>query len=187
MEYEYKKIKLTDKELSETFPEAKEMIIREINELSKIVDQQHTGIEKELIQIYSLKLDSFSEWFSGEIVKCFMMPNYLENQRVLLKLKRLYQFYKPTTFYIDDFENKLARARDHPILDIASQHLELKKMGRSHVGLCPYHQEKNPSCHFYPDSNRFKCYGCGEAGDVINLTQYLNGVDFKGAVEILQN
>lgn len=35
--------------------------------------------------------------------------------------------------------------------------------------LCPFHDERSPSFHLYDDGKRFKCFGCGEAGDAIDF------------------
>lgn len=45
---------------------------------------------------------------------------------------------------------------------------ELKKVGSRLVCLCPFHQERTPSCHITPDTGRFHCFGCGESGTVID-------------------
>lgn len=45
---------------------------------------------------------------------------------------------------------------------------ELRKLGAKFVTLCPFHQEKTPSCYISPDTGRFHCFGCGEDGTVID-------------------
>lgn len=48
----------------------------------------------------------------------------------------------------------------------------LTQISRSHTGsICPFHKERDPSFRYYADSNRFKCFGCGLAGDVVRLHQ----------------
>ena len=59
----------------------------------------------------------------------------------------------------------------------------LRKSGRQHVVLCPFHSEKTPSCFLYED--HFHCYGCDEHGDVIDAHKKIRGVDFKTALEEL--
>ena len=58
---------------------------------------------------------------------------------------------------------------------------------------CPYHNDSNPSCSYSPMKNTFKCFGCGEVFDTINLYQCLSEkVDgrtvpfFKAVEEILE-
>jgi hypothetical protein len=61
---------------------------------------------------------------------------------------------------------------------------ELRRKGNAWVGLCPLHDEKTPSFYVYP-SNRFKCYGCGEGGDAVDLTQDIYGCSFPEALRRL--
>lgn len=50
--------------------------------------------------------------------------------------------------------------------------------------LCPFHAEKTPSCHIYPD-NKFKCFGCGKSGSVIDLYAQIKGISIKEALKEL--
>jgi hypothetical protein len=59
--------------------------------------------------------------------------------------------------------------------------VELKQHGTRHIGLCPLHSEATPSFFVFPDQ-RFKCFGCGESGDVIDFIQKLHGLSFKDAL-----
>ena len=67
---------------------------------------------------------------------------------------------------------------------VESAGVELKKQGIPHVGLCPFHAEKTPSFFVFPD-NRFKCFGCGISGDVIDFVQKLYGLSFPDALKHL--
>ncbi|MEN6357618.1 MAG: CHC2 zinc finger domain-containing protein, partial [Armatimonadota bacterium] len=51
-------------------------------------------------------------------------------------------------------------------MEIISAHVALRKTGRTFKGLCPFHNEKTPSFHVNPEHQRWKCFGCGEGGDV---------------------
>lgn len=44
-------------------------------------------------------------------------------------------------------------------------YVQLRKCGRDLVGLCPFHGEKSPSFHVFPDSEYLKCFGCQKGGD----------------------
>lgn len=63
----------------------------------------------------------------------------------------------------------------------------LKSRGRNHFGLCPFHQEKSPSFSVNPELQIYKCFGCGEGGDVINFIQKIEGLDFPTALELAAN
>jgi len=64
-------------------------------------------------------------------------------------------------------------------------YVALRKRGNDLVGLCPFHGEKTPSFHVHPDRGFFKCFGCGEGGDVFKFVQLLEGVAFPEAARIL--
>ena len=71
------------------------------------------------------------------------------------------------------------------IVDIASKYITLRKRGNSFWACCPFHNEKTPSFSIRQDGQFFKCFGCGESGDVITLIMKLENVDFLTAVEML--
>jgi DNA primase len=59
-------------------------------------------------------------------------------------------------------ETKIEEIRERiDLASLVSRHgVELKKSGRSLKGCCPFHQEKTPSFYVYPDTRRYKCFGC---------------------------
>lgn len=63
--------------------------------------------------------------------------------------------------------------------------VELKKSGRSFKGCCPFHQEKTPSFHVWPEEKRFKCFGCQAGGDAFSFMQRLFGKPFLDTVRDL--
>jgi len=65
---------------------------------------------------------------------------------------------------------------------IESAGIELKRSGTRHIGLCPFHAEKTPSFTLFPDGG-FKCFGCGESGDVIDFVKKLHGLSFQDALK----
>ncbi len=71
------------------------------------------------------------------------------------------------------------------IVDVAQTYVQnMKKSGRNYFALCPFHNEKTPSFSINPDLGIYKCFGCGESGDVITFIQKLEGLDFPEAVEM---
>ena len=72
------------------------------------------------------------------------------------------------------------------IFEVISEYVNLKKNGPDRYrGLCPFHGEKTPSFNVSPDKGFFKCFGCGEKGDVFAFMQKIKGLDFPGAVKEL--
>ena len=48
---------------------------------------------------------------------------------------------------------------------------------------CPFHGEKTPSMKIYGGDRGFCCFGCGEAGDVIDFVKKMFGMTFQQAIE----
>ena len=64
--------------------------------------------------------------------------------------------------------------------------IELRKVGKDLVGLCPLHAETEGSLHITPEVNLFNCFGCGKGGDNLRFLMEVEHVSFRHAVEILQ-
>ena len=71
------------------------------------------------------------------------------------------------------------------IVSVVSEHVVLRKMGRSHKGLCPFHKERTPSFTVRADPPVFHCFGCGAGGDVVEFVKLKEGLSFKDAIESL--
>jgi DNA primase len=71
------------------------------------------------------------------------------------------------------------------IVAVIGRHMELKRSGRTWSGCCVFHGERTPSFHVYPEDKHFKCYGCGEYGDVFTFLQKLQGKEFPEIVRAL--
>ena len=71
------------------------------------------------------------------------------------------------------------------ILDVISETVPLKKSGRNYWGLCPFHNEKTPSFSVTQDKQLFKCFGCGEGGNVITFIMKTRNLGFNEALRIL--
>ena len=71
------------------------------------------------------------------------------------------------------------------IVEVISTYLPLRKSGRNFAALCPFHSEKTPSFFVSGERQVFKCFGCGEAGDVFTFLEKMEGWDFKEALEEL--
>ena len=71
------------------------------------------------------------------------------------------------------------------IVDVIGRVVTLKKAGSSYKGLCPFHNEKTPSFSVDEGRQSYKCFGCGEGGDVISFVQKYYNLDFMDAMEML--
>ena len=64
--------------------------------------------------------------------------------------------------------------------------IKLRRVGRSLMGLCPFHDDHNPSLSIDPVKNEWQCFGCGRKGDVIEWVKCAEGVSFHHALELLR-
>jgi DNA primase len=71
------------------------------------------------------------------------------------------------------------------IVSLVSGYVSLKKRGRTHVGLCPFHTEKTPSFHVDAGRQTYKCFGCGKGGDVLSFLMEVKGMSFVEALQEL--
>jgi len=71
------------------------------------------------------------------------------------------------------------------IIEIIGNVVALKKKGRTWLGLCPFHQEKTPSFNVDPVFRSYKCFGCGESGDVFSFVQKYENMTFVEAADFL--
>lgn len=68
------------------------------------------------------------------------------------------------------------------IVNIISQYVKLDKKGNNYIGLCPFHEDKNPSMSVSPQKKVFKCFSCGVAGDVISFVSRIKNISYNEAM-----
>lgn len=73
------------------------------------------------------------------------------------------------------------------IASVISEYMPIRQSGGNYKGLCPFHGEKTPSFHISSSKQIYKCFGCGEGGDVINFVMKMENLDFLDAVKLLAN
>ena len=71
------------------------------------------------------------------------------------------------------------------IVQVIGQHVQLKRAGVNHIGLCPFHDEKTPSFNVNSQRQFYHCFGCHESGDVIKFLMKIEGRRFLEVVEDL--
>ncbi len=83
----------------------------------------------------------------------------------------------------DDKKEEIRDAAD--IVEVVGDYVRLKKSGNGFAGLCPFHDEKTPSFHVTPRLGIYKCFGCGESGDVYSFIMEMEGISFPEAMRSL--
>src|SRR5437867_22713 len=71
------------------------------------------------------------------------------------------------------------------IVEAVSAQISLRKVGRNHLGLCPFHAEKTPSFTVSEDRGMFYCFGCGAGGNVFSFLMKIENLSFPEVVERL--
>jgi len=80
---------------------------------------------------------------------------------------------------IDEIKRRL------DVVDIVGQTVQLKRSGKSFKGLCPFHNEKSGSFYVSPERGTWRCFGCGEGGDIFSFVQKRDNLDFREALRML--
>ncbi len=81
---------------------------------------------------------------------------------------------------VDDIKARL------DILEVVGQKVQLQRSGRSYKGNCPFHQERTPSFHVFPDRQSWRCFGaCATGGDAIGFVMRSENLEFGEAMRQL--
>lgn len=80
----------------------------------------------------------------------------------------------------DDKIEEVRNAVD--ILELIGNVVSLKKAGKNYLGLCPFHQEKTPSFTVNPEKQMYKCFGCGEGGNIFSFIMKEQNLPFIDAL-----
>jgi len=71
------------------------------------------------------------------------------------------------------------------IVQVVGSRVKLTRAGKYWKGLCPFHAEKSPSFFVSEELQIYKCFGCGESGDVFSFLQAYEGMNFRESLETL--
>ena len=84
---------------------------------------------------------------------------------------------------MNDERDEIRRRLD--IVELVSQRVRLKRSGKNYLGLCPFHDDKTPSFNVSPTTGRYKCFACGESGDVFTWVMKTQALEFREALKVL--
>lgn len=83
-------------------------------------------------------------------------------------------------------EEKINEVRQRAsILEVVSDFVSLKKAGKNHLGLCPFHSERTPSFTVNEEKGIFHCFGCGAGGNIFNFLMKASQMSFPEAVRAM--
>ena len=68
------------------------------------------------------------------------------------------------------------------IVDVVSEYVVLRKRGKDHVGLCPFHDERTPSFSVSPGKQMYYCFGCNAGGNAIKFLMELGKRSYNEVV-----
>ena len=74
-----------------------------------------------------------------------------------------------------------------PIDIVIGGYMTLEHAGKYLRARCPFHNEKSASFYVSPERNTYYCFGCGEKGDIFSFVEKYEGLDFRGALQLLAN
>ena len=80
---------------------------------------------------------------------------------------------------VEDIKSRLS------IEDVVSQYVELKRAGRNFKGLSPFSSERTPSFMVSPEKQIWHDFSSGKGGNMFSFVMEMEGLDFKGALELL--
>ena len=71
------------------------------------------------------------------------------------------------------------------IVEIISSYIPLEKKGKNYFGICPFHDDHNPSMSVNEEKGIFTCFVCHKTGNVFSFVQDYENVSFVEAVKIV--
>ena len=80
---------------------------------------------------------------------------------------------------IDEIKNQV------DIIDVVQEYVDLSKKGRNYWGVCPFHDDSNPSMSVSPEKQMYNCFSCGKAGGIFKFVQDIEKISFKEAMKKL--
>jgi len=89
--------------------------------------------------------------------------------------------------FLEEFEKEEVKARVDILALFESFGVRLSKRGKGYVGLCPWHEDQNPSLSVDRTKGLYHCFGCGESGDVVSLVRKMKGFGFREALSYLKS
>lgn len=181
VEKAHKPIRMTDRELFETFGKDGVQIAKEnIKRLEEEVKEINERSLQYLIELYKKNYQISFKDLMADVARNTSGAQVKEREDHIKRLNRFISASKPSregTITDSDIQ----AAREVPIED----YMEFNKSG---FARCPFHGERTPSMKLYRDKNRVHCFGaCAKGFDVIDIVMHQNEIPFLEAVKLILN
>lgn len=85
------------------------------------------------------------------------------------------------------YEEILSIQRKVNIVDVIKDYVPLIQKGRNYFGVCPFHDDHNPSMSVSNEKQMFKCFVCGASGNVFNFVSDYEKIPYYQAVSVVAN
>lgn len=87
------------------------------------------------------------------------------------------------SFYSQDLVEEVRSGND--IVDVISGYIKLQRKGSNYVGVCPFHNDRNPSMSVNQPRQIYHCFSCGAGGDVFKFVMEYENLTFPEAMKVL--
>ena len=173
--------RLTDTELLEAFPEAKQIIPSLLRELRQRHARLAGAIANRLEAIKVESIDESYRYFWRKWLALTLGEELYNLDRQIARLSRQLRVIKGVSVTKSLLtEGVIQLAREVPVEELLDS--PIRRSGHDLICTCPFHEERTPSFHIYTQENRGWCFGCSKGGDSIAIYMLLNDCDFKEAV-----
>ena len=86
-------------------------------------------------------------------------------------------------YYSQDLVEEIRSRSD--IVDVISGYIRLQRKGSNYVGICPFHNDRNPSMSVNQSCQIYHCFSCGAGGDVFKFVMEYENLTFPEALKTL--
>lgn len=87
------------------------------------------------------------------------------------------------SYYSQELVEEIRSRSD--IVDVISGYVKLQRKGSNYVGVCPFHNDRNPSMSVNQPRQMYHCFSCGAGGDVFKFVMDYENLTFPEALKVL--
>ena len=106
---------------------------------------------------------------------------YISSNNINMDYGRISKMARYSDELIDEIRNR------NDIVDVISSYLPLSGKGKNYFGVCPFHDDHNPSMSISPEKQIYTCFVCGAHGNVFNFIMDYENISFFEALKLIAN